>query len=548
MRTLATLVVVSLLAARGSAADKEALARDERLLRGAGVATDGPGLLAFFRQHTTNDADTASIERLIKDLGSDHFPARERASARLSAIGSRAVPLLRQAVNDRDLEVAERVRRCLSQIQLGSVETLLESAARLIAVRKPDGAARVLLDYLPVVTQESVAEEMQNTLMALALREGKPDPVLVAALSDRAPERRSAAAVALARAGAAKAEPGVRKLLRDPKPQVRLRVGLALAAAREKEALPVLIALLDELPPEAIAPIEELLFTLADDKAPSVGPGTTAAARREYRSAWENWYRVHKDGLDAARLEAALRPRNHTLLVLLDAGRIVDLDAANKTRWQFDGVKFPLDAQPLPGDRVLLAEYHGNRVSERNRKGEVLWEKKILAPLVAQRLPNGNTFIATASRFVEVDRKGQEVWDRPPPQSGRIMKAVRLGNGDVACVTSLGGARFFLIDRAGNIRRSFAVELSTSGGRLDVQRNGHVLIPEKENNRIIEYSAEGRPVWTASFAEPIAAVRLGNGNTLVTAYNKPQAVELDRQGKPVRAYKADARVTRAWRH
>jgi hypothetical protein len=54
-------------------------------------------------------------------------------------------------------------------------------------------------------------------------------------------------------------------------------------------------------------------------------------------------------------------------------------------------------------------------------------------------------------------------------------------------------------------------------------------------------------VWQVPFNQPIAAVRLANGNTLVTSYNQKRAVELDRAGKEVWEYKTDTRVTRAFR-
>lgn len=553
MRTLVTFAALLMPAVAGlvgqdAPADKEQSARDERALRQAGVDTSGAGLLAFFRQHTASDANTATIRKLIQDLGDDSFRKRENATSRLSAIGGRAVPLLREASTHRDVEVAARARSCLGQIKLGSVEALLSAAARLVAVRKPAGATQVLLGYLPLAEEEDVAEELEKALAALALPGGKPDAALLAALADKVPRVRASAGVALVRAGVAGTVPAVGKLLDDPEARVRLRVGLALAAARDRQAVPVLIALLGELPAEETIEIDELLAFLAGDKAPAAVPGTTPAGRRDYRAAWEGWYRTHKDKVTAERLAAAFRPRDRTLIVLLNAGRIVDVDAAGKTLWQVEGLKFPLDAQYLPGDRVLVAEYEGNRVSERNRKGEVVWEKKVVQPIVAQRLPNGNTFIATSSRLFEVDAKGQEVWEQPPPQRGRVMKALRLNNGDVACVTMLGGTRFCVIDREGNIRRSFGVELSTSGGRLDVLRNGHVLIPEKDRGRVVEYDTHGKVAWEARCDEPVAVVGLRKGNVLVTVMQSQKAVELDRKGKVVWEHKADARLTRAWRH
>jgi len=85
-------------------------------------------------------------------------------------------------------------------------------------------------------------------------------------------------------------------------------------------------------------------------------------------------------------------------------------------------------------------------------------------------------------------------------------------------------------------------------GSIDVLPNGHVLVPENLNNRVAEYNPEGRVVWEATFEAPVAATRLPTGHTLVTSMNPQRgAVELDRAGKECWQYRADTRVTRAFR-
>jgi outer membrane protein assembly factor BamB len=96
--------------------------------------------------------------------------------------------------------------------------------------------------------------------------------------------------------------------------------------------------------------------------------------------------------------------------------------------------------------------------------------------------------------------------------------------------------------------KSWSVQVRTSGGRLDVLSNGHVLIPEKDNNRVVEYDADGQSVREVSIEQPIAAVRLPNGNTIVTLMQQQSAVEVDRTGKKVWEFKTPgSRVTRALR-
>jgi hypothetical protein len=326
-----------------------------------------------------------------------------------------------------------------------------------------------------------------------------------------------------------------------------------LAAARDADAVPALIDLLGSpaVREAQVASVEEFLCRLAEAKAPALSYGPDAAAHKKYHDAWEKWWRDEGAGLPAARLqEAAAGPRGNTLVILLDLGRVLDLDAGNKTRFRLDGLEFPLDAQFLPGERVLVAEHQGNRVTERDRDNKVLWQFKTDAPLMAQRLPNGNTFLATQTQLLEVTPDGKEVFSHGAPGGESIMKAMRLPGGDIACVTGTGitpTAHYRRLNAKGEEIKAFDVGLRTSGGRIQVLADGHVIVPEKDRNRVAEYDAKGAVVWEVKADQPVAAVRLANGNTLVTGYTTRLAVELDPRGKEVWTYRTESRVTRAFR-
>jgi PQQ-like domain len=150
-------------------------------------------------------------------------------------------------------------------------------------------------------------------------------------------------------------------------------------------------------------------------------------------------------------------------------------------------------------------------------------------------------------QLLEVDKAGKEVFSYSRPGGEVIMRATRLPNGDLAMITQLGTTRYARVDRTGKELKGFGVDVRTSGGRIEVLPNGHVLVPEMGNNRVVEHDADGKVVWEATVPQPIAAVRLPNGNTLVTSMTQNRAVELNRAGKEVWEYRADLRVTRALR-
>lgn len=524
---------------------------EEQTLRKAGVEIDGPGLLDFFRRRTLTDADREAIQKQITRLGDDSFVVREKASQDLVKLGTKAVTMLRQAAKDTDPEVMWRAKQCLKAIH--EVETsgqLPAAAARVIAWKKPPGAALVLLAYLPFAEDESAAEPVRAALAAVALPGGQPDPALVAAFHDKVAARRLAAAEALCRAGAGDRVPGLRDLLKDPEPTVRLKVALALANAKDKSAVPVLIDLLTALPQGHAWQAEDLLCRLAGDQAPAAPLGSDDATRKKCRDAWAGWWAKNGAQVNMAKLTEAEKLLGYTLVTMLDGdanqqttGQVLELGPDNRVRWHIKNLGFPLDAEAVPGDRVLVCEQIAGKVTERNSKGEVVWEKQIQNPVMAQRLRNGNTFIATMSQFVEVDRTGKEVFSHPVPDG--VMKARRLPNGDIGYGSQSG--RYVRINSDGKELHSFPINIGYWGGRLDVLANGHVVVPESNNNRVAEYDTEGHVVWEAQVNQAIAASRLPNGNTLVTSYGQKTGVEIDRLGKVVWSYTGEARVNRMFR-
>src|SRR5207244_8375561 len=131
---------------------------------------------------------------------------------------------------------------------------------------------------------------------------GKANPVLVAALSDKHAVRRAAAAEALSKLPDQK--DAVRKLLADPDAFVRLRVALALVHAREKGAVPVLIDTLPHLPIHQAWQAEDVLYRLAEGKSTPAGSlGSDEASRKKFRDAWQTWWKDHATSIDLAKLQ-----------------------------------------------------------------------------------------------------------------------------------------------------------------------------------------------------------------------------------------------------
>jgi hypothetical protein len=390
-------------------------ADDQKILRDLGLGIDGPALLDYFKKRTYPEANPKEMALLVEQLGDEDFEIREKAHDRLLALGAGALVGIKEAKKSKDPEVSRRADELRHRIEAKAEPAIQAATARLIARAKPAGAAEVLLGYLPFAADQQVTDEICKALGAVALRAGQLEASVVQSLDDKIPVKRAAAAEALVRARVTDRLPAVRKLLKDADPSVRLRVALAMVPLKEKEILPALVDVLAYLTPDQLWPVEEILVRLAGDKAPSVSLGSTEATRKVCRDAWQAWLDKEGNTASLAKLEEAQAMLGYTLIVQQNVNRIVggmrrpavgevvELDGARppKPRWKFDVPTYPVDAQIVKvegADRVLIAEYQGGRVSERDFKGEVKWEKNVGGnPIGVQRLANGNTF-ATAAR------------------------------------------------------------------------------------------------------------------------------------------------------
>jgi hypothetical protein len=382
-----------------------------------------------------------------------------------------------------------------------------------------------------------VVDEICKTLGAVALRDGKVEPVILKSLADPIAVKRGAAGEALARAGVKDEFPNVKKLFADKDMDVRLRVCMAMMTAKDPELVPVMIDLLAELTPNQLWPIEEALLRLAGEKAPNVGLGHDAASRKTCRDAWSKWYQANAKTIDMAKLTAENAYLGYTLIVHFNnnigAGggnnsEIYELDKDKNVRWKFSvpgGQNAVVDAQVLNGSRVLVAEFQFQRVTERDLKGEVKWEYRCGGnPFTVQRLPNGNTFIGMQGRLVEIDRNKNEVWSYQRPNFD-IFRARKLPNGEVAFATNTTYHR--MDPKTQKISSQFNIQpLQLVFGAMDVLPNGNVLFAHYQQQRVNEYDKNGAIVGNGLQSPwPNSVVRLPNGNNLVSSYNQRKITE-----------------------
>lgn len=531
--------------------EPDTAAEDQKTLQDIGVKVDGAALLEYFRKRTFAEADPAKVKAFIEQLGDEDFLTREKAHEQLLALGPGAMAGLKLAENHTDAETRRRVGELKAVIEAKADPNIQGAVARMVGRLKPAGSGEVLLAYLPFAADLSVVDEICSALGHVARRDGKADPAVVKAIEDKHALRRAAAGQALAESGMADQLPGARKLLKDSEPAVRLRVSMALVKQKEKEALPVLIDCLASLPREQLWPAEELLSRLAGEQAPSISLGTSEPERKACRDAWAKWHEQQGDKLDLAKLNLAQATLGYTLLVQQRIngpaiGQVLELDKNKKVRWTFDLGTYPVDAQIVGPDRVLIAEYQGGRISIRDFKGNAKWELAVNGnPIGVQKLPNGNFFVVMQNRLVEYDPKGKEVFNFLGPL---MFRARKLTNGEVIFITNT-GQLVRMEAKTQKQLKSFAVgNLASLFGNVEILPNGNVLVPQFQNNQVVQFDRDGKQVGNPiSVNFPNSVVRLNNGNILVGSLNNRSVTEFDRNGRAIWTHQSDGMVFNARR-
>lgn len=511
-------------------------------------ASEAPGYLDEFRKRTLTEQDRERGQALIGRLGDDDFDVRQKATNDLKALGAIMAPLLRQAANQADLEVRARAQACLESIEKDKATPLSPVVARVAALRKHPGSAAVMLAFLPFAEDENLREEVQVALNAIAAAEERPDAVLLKALEDKLPARRGAAAEALAQRAGTEIRPALKKLLADGDAGVRLKTALALAGGREREAIPVLIALVGETSADQSAGIEEFLRRLAGSRVPVNLPAGDGPARKQRQEAWAAWWAGNPpqvEWIGGRPAQLTHRFLGFTLYVHMQTNQVVEMGADGKARWTISNLAGPQDAQVLPGNRVLIAEHNAQKVTERNLRGDILWQKQLASwPIAAERLGNGNTFITCRNLLVEVDRQGREVFAFRRAAND-LMSARKMRDGRIVCLSS--NSTCFELDAAGKEVKNIRLQGVSNHGN-HVLNNGNLLVPLSWQNKITEYTADGKVVWEASVQQPMSAWRLPSGNTLVATQNWPAKVtEIDRNGQVVADVTVPTYVFRAKR-
>ncbi len=509
-------------------AQERPLSADELTLKNAGVAHETSSLLDYFRRRTPTAEDQAKLRKYAQQLDSAVYAVRARATDELIRAGRSVLPTLRDISEHGNAETARRAQYCIQVIEQHTRPALIAVAARLLAERNPEGAAETLFAYLPFADL-STEEDVRHALKRIAYVDGKARPFFLAhrGLDSR---RRAAAGWILGHSRDSEQRSAAVELLRDESAEVRFHAASALLASRESAAAPVLIALLSSGNPEIAWRAEDLLFRLAGENAPPVWLDLANDNNGgKVRDAWNAWWKTNHAKINWASLQFDEQILGFTLVCENQradgSGRIYEVNATGQIRFQTPGTN-PIDAQYLPGGRILVGDSRASTIYELDARGRIGWKHTGIAPTSVQRLPNGNTVVSTYQRILEITREGKTVFSYTT--QGHTYQARKTAAGNYVWIDACG--EITEIDATGKILAKIKTGQGLAWGSVERLRNGHYLVALGGVGKVQEIDREGKVYWEKFVNNPNRALRLANGNTLVASHGDSCVYEFDPQG------------------
>ena len=447
------------------------------LLNQGQVERDPASLIRFVNKCTSNAARIEQIDFLIKQLGDRRFAVRCKASDEICAIGHPAEKALEIAQSDPDAERADRANRCLQAIREYDATPTMLAALFLLSYCDCHEAVEAIFTHLPFANDPSVIEAATETLVRIAMKNGRAIPEVASWVVDRAGVRRSIAGYMLGYSSDPRQQEIAQHLLDDPDPWVRLRTAEGMLYAGKEHAVPIVIEFLDPANPYRYRSAQCLLSTLFGTAFPEAPNSDNPKIWTQYRSTCKEWWRQNEAGLDVRKLPRAGRSIGFVIGIEYEPGRVWGCGPNGQRLWEFRA-NYTLDACWLRDGKVLVIAANPSRVYECDRSGKITWENPLQErPISCERLANGNTFIGFDSSAVEMRRDGSILHRYQFPIQG-LTGNRRLSNGHFVGVTYTGDIAE--LDSKGELIRQLQ---APKGGRyIDIGCNsrGEFVLLEQE--------------------------------------------------------------------
>ncbi len=155
-------------------------------------------------------------------------------------------------------------------------------------------------------------------------------------------------------------------------------------------------------------------------------------------------------------------------------------------------------------------------------------------------LSNGNILFSRQFGASEITPDKKIVWNYDAPPKTEIHTAFPVGPRKVLIMQNGNPAKALLIEKAtGRILRTQPLPTRVPDGihgqfrHIRMTRKGTLLVAHMDLGKVVEYDRHGKEIWSVEAPSAWAAVRLDNGNTLISGNQRGYVREVNPKGETV---------------
>lgn len=139
-------------------------------------------------------------------------------------------------------------------------------------------------------------------------------------------------------------------------------------------------------------------------------------------------------------------------------------------------------------------------------------------------LSNGNLLIAHQFGVKLISPEKKILWSYDPPAGHEVHTAVPIGtshvlyieNGDPVAVLRVVNIKTGAVEREFPLNVKHPIHVHTQFRHARITPQGTVFVAHMDLNKVVEYDAEGRELWSFPATSPWGVTPLENGNVLIT--------------------------------
>jgi len=160
-------------------------------------------------------------------------------------------------------------------------------------------------------------------------------------------------------------------------------------------------------------------------------------------------------------------------------------------------------------------------------------------------MSNGNILFSRIGWAAEVTPQKKIMWRVEAAKGGEIHTVQPIGLDRVLLVENGTPAKLRIVNKkTGTVEVEHAFPASVTGSgvhaqfrRARITAQGTYLMPFLQTHRVVEYDKDFNEIWSYSIRTPWAAIRLKNGNTLISDEADALAREVNSKGETVWEFK-----------